>query len=637
MSIRFKFILSFIIASLLIVLILSTIVYTGARNYTRYSEQSFIQEANRHRISMINPGATNLKQIRHLFLSDTNLNQLHFIVDRQTGEISTKHNDTETQALQNAIATSIFSEQLPHESAIHLDGGGDYLWANNPIPNSTFNLISASRDTDDDAKKIMEFIGVPLGITAFIGIWVALWASAMLHRLLQRIEEKSLELEFQANHDPLTKLPNREAISDIIQQAIMAAKVTNEQLVFCLIDIDSLKEINDTLGHEGGDILLKQISQRLKHTLRPSDYIGRYGGNKFAIIFNHPSISSLKAISNSLLENFEPIFDINSHKLYVRATLGMAIYPDHTDNDQILIQKAETALHKARELAINFATYDASFDKNNAERLELTHDLRNAIHNEELKLFYQPQLDVQSGSIKSVEALARWIHPEHGFIPPDIFIEIAEQTGLIQPLTDWVLRTAISQCSAWLKMGKCLTVSVNLSARNLHDETLALQVSNLLDYWGIEPTQLCLEITETAMMADPERARTLLNDLDKLGVRISIDDFGTGYSSLGYLKQLPVDELKIDKSFVINMASDESDASIVRATVSLAHDLGLEVVAEGVEDQSSQDTLQNLGCELIQGYHFARPMPADELTPRLLATGSSNDKSVQHHSNTSSR
>jgi EAL domain-containing protein (putative c-di-GMP-specific phosphodiesterase class I) len=275
---------------------------------------------------------------------------------------------------------------------------------------------------------------------------------------------------------------------------------------------------------------------------------------------------------------------------------------------------------------LDFAIYDISLDKDTTGRLRLTHDLRNAIHNEELQLYYQPQLNVRSGTINSVEALARWIHPEHGFIPPDTFIAIAEQTGLIQPLTDWVLRTAVEQCSRWLKMGIHITVSVNLSARNLHDENLGSQVSNLLNYWSIDPGQLCLEITETSMMNDPEHARKLLEGLDNLGVRISIDDFGTGYSSLAYLKQLPVDELKVDKSFVLNMSNDESDASIVRATVGLAHDLGLEVVAEGVEDQSAQDVLQALGCEFIQGYHIARPMPAADLTPMLIANKASNDE-----------
>jgi len=234
---------------------------------------------------------------------------------------------------------------------------------------------------------------------------------------------------------------------------------------------------------------------------------------------------------------------------------------------------------------------------------------------------------VHRNEIGSVEALARWIHPQQGFIPPDTFIKIAEQTGLIQSLTDWVLRTAIKQCAEWRDMGKYLTVSVNLSARNLHDETLSSQISNLLHYWDVSPGKLCLEITETAMMTNPAHAKKLLKELDDLGVRLSIDDFGTGYSSLGYLKQLPVDELKIDKSFVLNMAKDESDASIVRATVSLAHDLGLEVVAEGVEDQVSQDELSRMGCEYIQGYHIARPMPHDELTAMLIPTRIKNNSS----------
>ncbi len=404
-----------------------------------------------------------------------------------------------------------------------------------------------------------------------------------------------------------------------------SAKTNNEELLFCLVDIDALKEINDSLGHKSGDILLNQVTQRLKHTLRNSGHIGRFGGNKFSVMIKHNEINNAENIRHKLLENFEPVYEINGHSLYVHATLGIAIFPEHANSAQELIQKTETALHTAKKLAIDSTLYDASQDNNSAERLRLTHDLRNAIHNEELQLHYQPQFDVRRNKISGVEALARWIHPQQGFIPPDTFIEIAEQTGLIQSLTDWVLRTAIKQCAEWRDMGKHLTVSVNLSARNLHDETLGSQISNLLNYWEIAPDKLCLEITETAMMTDPAHAKKLLKGLDDLGVRLSIDDFGTGYSSLGYLKQLPVDELKIDKSFVLNMAKDESDASIVRATVSLAHDLGLEVVAEGVEDQVSQDELSRMGCEYIQGYHIARPMPHDELTAMLISTRTKNN------------
>ena len=625
MPLRLKLVLSFIAVILLTVLIFSAVAYTSARNYAQYNEQLLIHKNYQRLSNQFGLQAPSLEQIQWMFPSNINAEQLYTIIDRQTEKAISDGEDADINLRQKKIAQHIQSAKNKNEGTITLNDD-EYLWVNDPVPNTQYNLISAYRHSENDVQKFLEFIAAPLGITLFIGIWISLWASVILTNLFQKIEDTNTQLKHQASHDPLTQLPNRDAIARITQQTVKAAKASNEQLIFCLIDIDALKDINDTLGHKNGDLLLGQITQRLKHTLRSSDHIGRFGGNKFAIILNHTQPTRIEAICNKLLENFEPIFEIDGHDLYVRAILGISIFPDHAPDSQTLIQKAETALHKARKMALDFAVYDVSLDKDTTGRLRLTHDLRNAIHNEELQLYYQPQLNVRSGTINSVEALARWIHPEHGFIPPDTFIAIAEQTGLIQPLTDWVLRTAVEQCSRWLKMGIHITVSVNLSARNLHDETLGTQVSNLLNYWSIDPEQLCLEITETSMMNDPEHARKLLEGLDNLGVRISIDDFGTGYSSLAYLKQLPVDELKVDKSFVLNMSHDESDASIVRATIGLAHDLGLEVVAEGVEDQSAQDVLQALGCEFIQGYHIARPMPPADLTPMLIANKASNDE-----------
>lgn len=625
MTIRSKLILSFITVILITLVIFSAVAYTSARDYTRHNGQLLVHKENKLLINLLGDKTPTLEQIQWIFPSSKNTDQLYIIVNQKTNEIVSNITNTQSILLQRKITQSARLNKSKRHGTAKLNDE-EYLWASNLIPNSPYKLISAYRHTENNIREFLEFIGIPLIITLFIGIWIALWASVILTNLIQKVEEKNTQLKFQARHDPLTKLPNREALAEVAQQAIDSASSTEEELIICLIDIEALKDINDTLGHENGDILLNQITQRLQRSLRSSDHIGRFGGNKFAVILRHTQTNNLEGICNKLLENFEAIFEINNHSLYVRAILGVSIFPDHADNSQTLIQKAETALHKARKMAMDFAVYDVSLDENSADRLKLTHDLRNAIHNEELKLFYQPQLDTRSGTITSVEALARWIHPTKGFIPPDIFIDIAEQTGLIQPLTDWVLRTATEQCAEWLKMGLHLTVSVNLSARNLHDESLGLQVSNLLSYWNLSPDQLCLEITETSMMTDPEHARLLLDGLDKLGVRISIDDFGTGYSSLAYLKQLPVDELKVDKSFVLNMAADESDASIVRATVSLAHDLGLEVVAEGVEDQNSQDELQRLGCEFIQGFHFAKPMPPADLTPLLIDNRASNDE-----------
>ena len=629
MPLRLKLLLSFLAVSLTVVSIFSVVAYTSARDYTRHIEMTRLHKNNTLLLEMLDKSPS-LAQLQAKLPHHESSDNIYSIIDSQQNKILIGKDMGLGGQLLTAVTTQANSGKS--QQGGFSVGNVEYLWIADPVPASPYLLVNVFHRDKSDISTFLEYIGTPLSITLFFSIWISLWAAAILAKLFRQISEQNSQLEYQANHDSLTKLPNRTTIARLTQQAVESAKINNEKLLFCLIDIDALKEINDSLGLESGDILLNQITQRLKHTLHISDKIGRFGGNKFGIILNQANADHTEIISNRLLENFEPNFEINGHNLYVRATLGMAIFPDHATGSQELIQKAETALHKARKLAVDFALYDLSLDNNSADRLRLTHDLRNAIHNEELQLYYQPQLDVRRGVINSVEALARWIHPQHGFIAPDIFIEIAEQTGLIRPLTDWVLRTAIKQCAHWHDMGNDLTVSVNLSARNLHDETLRSQISNLLNYWGIAPEKLCLEITETAMMTDPEHARKILSELDSLGVRISIDDFGTGYSSLAYLKQLPVDELKVDKSFVLNMSNDENDASIVRATVSLAHDLGLEIVAEGVEDQASQDELSRLGCEYIQGYHIARPMPPNELTALLVSAEASNDESLKNPS-----
>lgn len=642
MSFRLKLILSFITVIIVTVMIFTAVAYTSARDYTRHSGQVLVHKENLRLINLLGQEIPSLEQIQWMFpsntssntLANTNPDQLYIISDAQTGQAVGNAANTNAVQLQQKIIQGALQKENKNHGSVNFNGD-NYLWASDSIPNTQYKITSAYRHTGNNIRAFLKYIGTALSLTLFIGIWIALWASAIITNLIKTIKDKNSQLIFQAHHDPLTQLPNRDALSIVTERAIESAKKGEEELIFCLIDIEALKDINDSLGQENGDILLNQITDRLKKSLRSSDHIGRFAGNKFAIILSHTQTSNVEAICNKLLETFETIFEVSGHNLYVRAVLGISIFPDHADNSQSLIQKAETALHKARKMALDFAIYDDSLDTNSADRFKMTHDLRNAIHNDELKLYYQPQLDLRTGRIESVEALARWIHPENGFIPPDIFIDIAEQTGLIQSLTDWVLRTAIEQCAEWQKVDVNVVVSVNLSARNLHDETLGTQVSNLLNYWGVDSSQLCLEITETSMMTDPAHARKLLNGLDNLGVRLSIDDFGTGYSSLAYLKELPVDELKVDKSFVLNMPNDESDACIVRATVGLAHDLGLEVVAEGVEDQVTQDVLQELGCEFIQGYHFARPMPPADLTPMLIANQTSvaatKPKTIQSH------
>ena len=450
-------------------------------------------------------------------------------------------------------------------------------------------------------------------LITIIILWVGVWTALSIHNLITKINEQKAALAHKALHDDLTKLPNRESLIESINQVIKEKHQKNKSIALCVIDLNHFKEINDSLGHHCGDELLTQVGSRLANILKSASCVARLGGDEFAILFAHTKHAAASHIAEKLLHSLEPAFELEGHNLYVGGTVGIAYYPEHASDARTLAQRAEMAMYHAKSANKHFSIYDANEDKSSIERLALINELRTAIDDKELQLYYQPKLDLQSNTIIGVEALARWYHPERGFIPTDQFILAAEKTGLIKPLTHWVLYSAINQCMAWRKRGIYLRMSVNLSAWSLHDSKLEIDIKKLLTQASLPPACLVLEITETAMMADPVQAKEILANLDVMGIRIAIDDFGTGHSSLAYLKGLPVDEIKIDKSFVRNMINDENDASIVRAIISLAHDMGLKVVAEGVEDQQSQDILKADGCDIVQGHHICCPMPAHEL------------------------
>ena len=462
-----------------------------------------------------------------------------------------------------------------------------------------------------------------------------------LKRLIPAVERELREAEMRRAHteaekiiqhmayyDTLTGLPNRNMLYDRLLNTIRINTDADKPFALLLMDLDQFKEINDTLGHHRGDLLLQQVGLRLQAALRPSDTVARLGGDEFAVMLPLSGSGDAELVAQKVMTALEPPFMIEGLPVAVEASIGIAIYPDHGANPDSLMQRADVAMYAAKKTGSGFIIYDAEHDRHSPRRLALMGELRQAIEHNHLFLHYQPKIDLKTRRIIGVEALARWKHSEHGFIPPDEFIPPAEQTGLIKPLTLWIFNKAQRQCLAWRREGRPLTMSVNLSARNLLDPHLPDQLAKLLQTSSGAPEGLELEITESAFMADPGRALESIIRLRTLGIRFSIDDFGIGYSSLAYLKKLPVDSIKIDKSFVINMAGNQNDAVIVRSTIDLAHNLGLKVIAEGVENQDIWDRLSALGCDEAQGYYMARPMPAEELTrwldesPWGLGTGS---------------
>jgi diguanylate cyclase len=414
----------------------------------------------------------------------------------------------------------------------------------------------------------------------------------------------------QALTDELTGLPNRRSFYQRAEQMIVGARDGGERLGVLLIDLDRFKEINDTLGHHAGDVLLEHVGPRLRGVLRDGDLLARLGGDEFTLVVEAELAEGLaRRIADALRQPFQ-VQDINVH---IGASVGIAFCPDHGGDAQTLLQRADVAMYEAKLSHRAHAVYDASRDRHTVDRLALIGDLHEAIARDELCLHYQPKSDIRTGAIVGVEALVRWQHPERGLIPPAEFLPLAEQTGAMRALTDWVLREALRQCAQWRAAGRELTVAVNVSATNVLDDHFADAVIALLHDAGLPPRLLVLEITEDVVMTDPVRAREVLGLLNGHGVGIALDDFGTGYSSLAYLKQLTVDELKIDRSFVQHIARDRDDAAIVRSTVSLAHSLKLRVVGEGVEDADALAQLADFGAEIAQGYYLSRPLPAPDL------------------------
>ena len=434
----------------------------------------------------------------------------------------------------------------------------------------------------------------------------------------------------QALHDALTGLANRTLFRSLIDHAVKPRRRTDARAAVLAMDLDGFKEINDSLGHAAGDELLVELGRRLKAALRSSDTVARLGGDEFGVLLPNARIPAdvLRAVTRMQAAVGSPI-TIQGLSLSLEASIGIALYPDDGRDVETLLQCADGAMYHAKREKSGWAFYDPSRVRHDIARLTLTNELRRALDQRELVLYYQPKAILADGEVHAVEALLRWNHPLRGLVPPDEFIPMAQQTSLIKPLTLYVIDEALRQCRSWQDDGLRLAIAVNLSARNLVDGDFPTQVAGLLERWHVEPALLEFEITESAMLADPLRTKVILEQLSAMGIRLSVDDFGTGYSSLAYLKRLPVNEIKVDRSFVMNMDEDEDDATIVRSTIDLGRNLGLDVVAEGVENEQVWDRLKALGCTAAQGYYLSRAVPAPELRTWLLQRRSTLDVALR--------
>jgi diguanylate cyclase (GGDEF)-like protein len=437
-------------------------------------------------------------------------------------------------------------------------------------------------------------------------------------RLVATLQHDAQEKAYQALHDPVTGLPNRTSLQEQLEEAIGAARRSELSVALLFVDLATFKEVNDTLGIATGDRLLVEVRERIQELLPERARLARFTGDQFAVLITQVVDESLVfGLAEALHAAFDSPFVSGDVSLVLAANIGVALYPDHASTAELLLQRADAATYRARQEGSGIEVYAAETDPYAPRRLALAADLQEALDSDEVDVYVQPKLSLQDGMVVGAEALVRWDHPRLGFLAPDQFIPAAEHTGVIRQLTLYVVRNALGQCRAWRDAGHDMSVSVNLSARNLFDTHLVEDIGAAIEAWHLDPSLLTLELTESTVMSESNRSKLVLEGLQELGVRLSVDDFGTGYSSLTHLRKLPVTELKIDKSFVMTMTVNDQDAVIVRTLVELGRSLGLRTVAEGVESADAQELLRSYGCQEAQGYLFSRPLPAEQFTQWL--------------------
>lgn len=427
------------------------------------------------------------------------------------------------------------------------------------------------------------------------------------------LQELNAQITHQAMHDPLTGLPNRVLVVERLNQAINYARRNKTSLAVLILDLNNFKEINDTLGHPEGDLILQQLATRIPRVLRASDTVGRLGGDEFAVVLPEIDRKHALDVSEKIIQAMQPAFDLSEQTVNIGASIGIAFYPEHGEDQATLIKHADVAMYVSKGSSQSITIYNPQQDTHSPWRLTLMADLQHAIEQDQLALYYQPQVRIKDNKAYGVEALLRWNHPQQGFIPPDQFIRLAENTGLINQLTDWVIHQALKQWREWHDAGLTLDISINISARNLSNAQFPQTLHNAIKKYNVIAQHIKLEITESSIMLNHDVALSLMQHPLLEGVKYAIDDFGTGYSSLSYLKQLPVDEVKIDKSFVLDMSKNNEDTRIVHSIIDLSHNFGHSVVAEGVENNHVLQMLKEMGCDAIQGFLFSKPRPHNEV------------------------
>ena len=493
------------------------------------------------------------------------------------------------------------------------------IWGMAPIPNTQQHLM-VFQNTDINSGSL-PVLAKQFMISATILLWFSIWGALIFSSVVsKRINKQNDIIVYQALHDSMTGLPNRKYLVDKVEKHIKAHQLDDKPLALCIFDINRFKDINDMLGFRSGDYLLKELAQRLGKVLKPTCVLARLDGVKFAIFSPYFNDQRLVEFVGDIFQVFDVPFMVDSLEIQCEISMGISIYHARDKDPMCMFRQAELAMYQAKKRNQEYVVYSPETDVRDTRKLTVISELRHAINNNELRLHYQPKINIQKGRTVSLEALIRWEHPKQGLQYPDTFIPQAEQTGLIKPLTMWTVREALRQLKCLKQMGLGLPIAVNFSQRLLSHENLTKEIENLLNEFDIEPGYFELEITESAAMSEAGGALKMINALSEIGIPLSLDDFGTGFTSMSHIRNLPIQTIKIDKSFVMHLADNEKDQKIVNSIVQFAHNMGHQVVAEGIENKEAWDILDAMGCDIGQGYFMSRPMSADEVANWLMTS-----------------
>ena len=602
LKIRNKLLTIFILVAFTIVTVFGFISYEIAKDFSVAEEIKLWEKFNRQKASAI----AKLEYTDNFTANETS----EFILL--------------TEQLKPAVAAptivssqqfQLLLEKIEKEkklSGLDVINGKAIIWAITTVP-GTYNKLLVIHNAVNDGYSNYDLAKTFL-VAAFVFQWFSVWGALIISSIVSRRLNKQNDLiVHQALHDGLTGLPNKRFLLDKLKKTINDYSPDKTVSYLLIFDLDRFKDINDMLGHRNGDRLLKKFAGRLKNFLHADDVFARLEGNEFAILTSDVDQKSVKQFVGKITDAMDKPFVLDNFDIQCDVSIGVSLFPEHGNEPLALIRQAEVAMYQSKERNQDYVIYSTDFDNRSINQLTVLSELKQAIANEELCLFYQPKIDINSGKTVSFEALIRWQHPDKGMQFPDTFIPQAEQTGLIKPLTIWTLQEALKQIQNWKSRGIVLPIAVNLSQRLLSQEHLAVLIGDMLREYNVEPYMLELEITESAVMSEAGGALEMMQQLSGLGIPLSIDDFGTGFTSLSQLKDLPVNTLKIDKSFVLNMSDSKHDATIVNSIIHLAHNMGQMVVAEGIEDFLVWDELKEMGCDIGQGFYMARPMPANEV------------------------